>query len=552
MSRLLTQLDPNLPPRPSPSTAPTALSSPSDDSCPATPSKDKFREWTFPRTSAGPNPSASTSSSAGGPPSTAAPQSHRVHSLADGSHGRSSSVTPNKHTSPNKGNRSGAGAESMDLRHRSNASLAQSPSSPLLPRTLLSPSVSAAPKEVARLIYSNVRRKGSTLHDLPYYLVFGAALLLFARAILGVGFDGAAIPRSSAAAVRMADRGPHAGPGAGTGASVPAPVVDVQLPEGFLPHEHEHAAHPDEFLADVHQPHGDSSHDAGEDHFQASPDDPALEDEHVHTHHASSDPLWPEDPAHLDRDAEAAARPRPRPARLAPQEDERPAVAEAEAAGETGKGEEEEEDEEERRLVELVEAHEAEEREAGGEEPDVVYEGEEEEDVDPAAARGGADDEQVLVVDDGEPEDDADTDEEEDDALDAEDSSSSLTAQTPPPPPGALHVIDADDDDALLPGALSALEELLDSAQEEEAAAARAKKGGAGADADEVAREALRRAQRGREALARAQAKARRDAPPVVGRVRARALAPLPRAAGAGEGKGAERRRMVRAKKVRR
>lgn len=281
MSRLLTQLDPNLPPRPSPSTAPTALSSPSDNSCPATPSKDKFREWTFPRTSAGPNPSASTSSSAGGPPSTAAPQSHRVHSLADGSHGRSSSVTPNKHTSPNKGNRSGAGAESMDLRHRSNASLAQSPSSPLLPRTLLSPSVSAAPKEVARLIYSNVRRKGSTLHDLPYYLVFGAALLLFARAILGVGFDGAAIPRSSAAAVRMADRGPHAGPGAGTGASVPAPVVDVQLPEGFLPHEHEHAPHPDEFLADVHQPHGDSSHDAGEDHFQASPDDPALEDEHV-------------------------------------------------------------------------------------------------------------------------------------------------------------------------------------------------------------------------------------------------------------------------------
>ena len=217
-------------------------------------------------------------------------------------------------------------------------------------------------------------------------------------------------------------------------------------------------------------------------------------------HHSSEDPLWPEDPTHLEREAEAAARPRPRPARLAPQDD-----APAPPAAPAPAPPPEDVDAEEARLVELVGAHdEAGEDEVEGEEPDVVYEGEE-------VPEG---DEQVLVVEEGE----ADEDDVEADLEDDEAAAAAAAA------PGSLHVVDADDYDAS-PGALSALEELLDSAQEEELAA-RVKKGG---DADAAQREVLRRAQRGREALARAQAKA----------------AP-------GAGAGVERRRMVRAKKVRR
>ncbi|GAA5839781.1 hypothetical protein JCM9279_005167 [Rhodotorula babjevae] len=481
-----------MPARPPSSSLAAGESSPSsDDSCPATPSKDKFREWTFPRQpsslSHGQASSGSGTAGGAGAGSTASPAAHaqqqRMHNLVDGAHGRSSSVTPTKGGAAGKGSRV---ADSMDLRHRSNASLAQSPSSPLLPRTLLSP---ARPKEVAKLVYSNVRRK--SLNDLTYVVLFGACLVLFGRALLGVGHDPrSATPRTSPAAVRAAS--PES-------ASVPAAVVDVQLPEGFLPHAAAPAppANPDEYLADVHQVHGDSSHDAGEDHFRASPDDPALSDEHVHAHHSSEDPLWPEDPTHLDREAEAAARPRPRPARLAPQDDA-PAPAAAPVQDDV--------DAEEARLVELVGAQEEADDEVEGEEPDVVYEGDE----------VPGDDEQVLVVEEGDSEDAGD---EEDDLAEDETATGAGAAA-----PGSLHVVDADDDDAS-PGALSALEELLDSAQEEELAA-RVKKGG---DAEAAQREVLRRAQRGREALARAQAKA----------------AP-------GAGAGVERRRMVRAKKVRR
>ncbi|GAA5894692.1 hypothetical protein JCM8208_006046 [Rhodotorula glutinis] len=496
-ARLLTQLD--MPSRPPSSSLAQGESSPSsDDSCPATPSKDKFREWTFPRqpSSLGqPSASSSGSGTAGGGAGASSTASgspahaQRMHNLVDGAHGRSSSVTPSKGGAANKGSR--AAADSMDLRHRSNASLAQSPSSPLLPRTLLSP---ARPKEVAKLVYSNVRRK--SLNDLTYVVLFAACLVLFARALLGVGYDPrTATPRTSPAAVRAASAEPLA--------SVPAAVVDVQFPEGFLPRAAAPPANPDEYLADVHQAQGDSSHDAGENHFRASPDDPALSDEHVHhAHHSSEDPLWPEDPTHLDREAEAAARPRPRPARLAPQDDA-PVPSAAPVP-------QDDVDAEEARLVELVgaqdEAGEAGEDEVEGEEPDVVYEGEE---------VPGGDDEQVLVVEEGESED---ADDENDEVTDDEAAAAAAVA------PGSLHVVDADDDDAS-PGALSALEELLDSAQEEELAA-RVKKGG---DAEAAQREVLRRAQRGREALARAQAKA----------------AP-------GAGAGVERRRMVRAKKVRR
>ncbi|BGP43779.1 hypothetical protein JCM10450v2_007977 [Rhodotorula kratochvilovae] len=429
MSRLLTQLDPSLPARvPSPGSSHS-----SDDSAPATPSKDKMREWTFPR-----------QLPQGGAPSSL-PQASRMHNLVDGAHGRSSSVTPG---SAGKGARSagGGGNESMDLRHRSNASLAVSPSSPLLPR--LAPGATA-PKDVAKLVYSNVRRR--SLNDIAYLVVFGGALFLFATALLGVGYDGAARPRSSAAAVR-ADR---------DAVAAVAPV-DVKLPQGFLPRPGPAVPaqqnEEEEYLADVHQPAGDSSHDTGAEHFLTSPDDPALSDEHVHDHHPPADPLWPEDPAHLEAEADAAHKPRPRPARL-------PVQADADDDGEA------ELSVEELKLVELVGAHEDEGEEH--EELDVVYEGEEE----PIG------DEEVLVVEEGEPEEDLP--EEEDDTAAAA---------------GGLHVVDADDEDAA--SSLSALEELLDSAEEEEAAA-RATAG----DAD-AGRDSLVRAQRGREALARAQAKA--------------------------------------------
>ncbi|GAA6053886.1 hypothetical protein JCM3770_005317 [Rhodotorula araucariae] len=446
MSRLLPQLDPSLPPRmPSP-----GASSSSDDSAPATPSKDKMREWTFPR-----------QLPQGGLPSSQSSQPARYHNLVDGAHGRSSSVTPGHGAKGARTAGAGGGNESMDLRHRSNASLAVSPSSPLLPRLL--PGASA-PKDVAKLVYSNVRHR--SLHDVAYFVFFGGALFLFATALLGVGYDAAARPRSSAAAVRaVRATGEALGP------------VDVKLPAGFLPTpgaaHAARAADKEEFLADVHQPIGDSSHDAGAEHFSSSPDDPALSDEHVHEHHPPAEPLWPEDPAHLEHEAEAAAQPRPRPARLPLQADE---AEEVDAdAGEA------ELDAEEAQLVALVGAHEDEGEEH--EELDVVYEGEEA----PAADEEDAEDE-MLVVDEGEPEEDLPSEDED---------------ENTPVSPGGLHVVDGDDDDAAA-SSLSALEELLDSAEKEEAAA---RATAAGADAD-AARDSLARAQRGREALARVQAKA--------------------------------------------
>jgi hypothetical protein len=92
------------------------------------------------------------------------------------------------------------------------------------------------------LIYSNVRRRSA--HDLVFILIFGGAFVLFARALVGAGYDDVAVARSSGG------------------------TVDVEIPRGFLPPQ---GTHKDEYLAEVHARHGDSSHDLGDDHFRDSP-----------------------------------------------------------------------------------------------------------------------------------------------------------------------------------------------------------------------------------------------------------------------------------------
>ena len=80
---------------------------------------------------------------------------------------------------------------------------------------------------------------------------------LWLHSVTGVGWDptkatNKALGRKTAAAVKKA--------------------VEVKIPDSFLPNE----APPD-----VHQPHGDDSHDKGEDYLHDSPDDPKLEHENA-------------------------------------------------------------------------------------------------------------------------------------------------------------------------------------------------------------------------------------------------------------------------------
>ncbi|BGO95881.1 hypothetical protein NBRC10512_001469 [Rhodotorula toruloides] len=282
---LLTPIDPSSMPARSPSPSSSSSSSSAgsgDDSAPATPSKDKMREWTFPRN--------------GGVASTSSSSTGGARNEVDGIHGRSSSVAPSSaggHASNGRiqspsSAKGGEGAASLDLRHRSNASLAFAPSSSLsppsttlsLPRLLSSsPSSNSSPNRnpnLAKLVYSNIRRRSA--HDLLFILIFGGAFLLFARALAGAGYDAT---REKSLAV-------------GEGA-------EVKLPPGFLPHEQ------GEYLEEVHQRHGDSSHDVGEDLLRDSPEDVHLEEAHAH----DADEVYaypPSDPpADADEDEPLAA-----------------------------------------------------------------------------------------------------------------------------------------------------------------------------------------------------------------------------------------------------
>ncbi|GAA6039830.1 hypothetical protein JCM8097_004245 [Rhodosporidiobolus ruineniae] len=367
-TRLLSSIDPNLPPRPSSSSSldhPDSDGSASgSDSMPATPSKDKMREWTFPRSS------SNTGATSSGPSSSSALGRSSSAQSAASDHARSSSIAPgaSSSTSPKKahrdlrsiggggagGARGGAG-DSRDFRHRTNASLAFAPtpeigtspsgrfaspspsggatSPPFYPSS--SPSSSRADTAggegagsgaagVAKLVYTNFRRRG--LSDAVFLVVFGSALLLFSRAILGLGYAPSA--PSSSSALDYAS------------SPAAAQVVDVRIPATF---QHPTEEEEGEVPADVHQPYGDSSHDDGVEHFGATDEgwEGVTADDEAHDHpdpllRPPSDPaLFPphdaaEDSLHAEH---AAAVRRPRPARLPTLSDE-----EAEEEGATTSG----------------------------------------------------------------------------------------------------------------------------------------------------------------------------------------------------------------------
>ncbi|GAA5876396.1 hypothetical protein JCM8547_003027 [Rhodosporidiobolus lusitaniae] len=471
-TRLLSNLDPNLPPLQSHSTYDSAGSGSDDGSGPATPSKDKMREWTFPR----PSSALPSSSSLSRDPLT----SSSSNANNNGVHGRSSSIAP----SPSKSSASPTsarsprdeahrpllsrnGSSSRDFRHRTNASLAfvgsvtpEVGSSSrggfsTLPPSSSSPSTSSSsqavlgqaypitppplpdlpsPPGMARMVYSNIRRKG--LNDILYLVVFGGTIFLFFSALLGVGYSGAS-PSSLAVSPRVAM------PADATG------VVEVEIPKTFLRPGEE-----DEVPADVHQPYGEvPSHDEAEDHFRETPGEweEVVGDEAVHEHphpalrpesdpalfpHAdeessSSDPL--DDAQLLEEHEEALQR---GPARLVAQA----ALAEAEAAGEQEVEEVEEEEQEDEVLDDVPE------------------------------------------VGDEDPEPDLEDD--------------SISIDNPPlHSDGSLHLVDDDFSPSVDENERSALEELLDASLEEEE-----EEGGAGLGGGREGREELDRLARAREA----------------------------------------------------
>lgn len=322
-ARTLLQIDPN-------SNRLDSSHSSDADSMPATPSKDKFREWTFPRTKAGsggPALALSSSASTGARPafassskpgagirtavggSTAARRpsvatrgssraaagefSHAIppapvssststgagSSSSEVAHGRSSSVAPN--SSPKRQRPLG----STDFRHRSNASLLTSPiaskkrvasknasSGASLSFVKLNMPAEGAvastptPSRFARFAVALVRRR--SLGEIIYIVLFSGCIVVWAAALCGYGHAGPLQPSKA----ELARPSPDA-----IGA---AAVVDVRVPDPLLPQQ-DRSDPNGEYLADVHQRDGDTSHDEGEDHFQASPLDPALADENA-------------------------------------------------------------------------------------------------------------------------------------------------------------------------------------------------------------------------------------------------------------------------------
>ncbi|GAA5924903.1 hypothetical protein JCM1841_005363 [Sporobolomyces salmonicolor] len=425
MSRLLTQLDSNLASR-------SVIPASSDSDHAPSPSKDKpdrIREWTFPRSTSA---SSLASTSTGPAPSGATPV--RVADLA---HGRSSSIAPGAATkassssSPTKTtgapiSATGPSDNINDLRHRTAFSLSHGPGTPDL--SLSGGAGGAAfstlptqPREVVRMVYSNVRRR--SIHDILFLVVFGGALFLFASALLGIGHDGAARQEE------MAERTNYEAIGK-------APVVDVQIAKGFLPNEGEEGDVP----ADVHQPFGDHSHDAGEDLMKDSPDDPALDDENVHNvyHPPSDSALFPhvDDPSDLDDPSLHDPHTQPRPARLPVHELDR----ERPAHDHDG-----------------IEEHELLEEE---EEEDGDGQREEVDDDEHATAgpheHAHPDAESDAEAEEEEEEEDDEAEASDVDALDLDDSEILVDDSI------GLHVVDSDSSDSL-----SALEELLDASSAE-------------------------------------------------------------------------------------
>ena len=121
-----------------------------------------------------------------------------------------------------------------------------------------------APGRLSRLAVSLVRRR--SLGEVIYLVLFSGSVIIWAAALCGYGHTGPVHARPAELAVPVKVI-------ATTG------VIDVRIPDSLLPPQDR--SDNDEYLADVHQREGDASHDDGDDHFQASPLDPALADEHV-------------------------------------------------------------------------------------------------------------------------------------------------------------------------------------------------------------------------------------------------------------------------------
>ncbi|GAA6013896.1 hypothetical protein JCM11491_000461 [Sporobolomyces phaffii] len=270
MSRHLAQINPNLPPRDSIELLP----SPSKQH----PKPDRMREWTFPRTASTASPS---------PPSVSAP------APASTAAAHAPSLT-------------------KDLRHRSNFSLAI-PSTPELSISVPTshqqpphqPSKSYHAHSPSRLnpAVAGTKSRKRVLNDVVYFVVFAGALVLFASSLFGVGYRAPATPARPATGVdvhRVASGSNH-----------------VEIAKGFLARGDD-----DDVPSDVYQSEGDTSHDRGQEWVRASPDDPRLDDAHVHGVHDSAPDaaLFPHvDHAHeLDDDKYHAphVENRPRPARL--------------------------------------------------------------------------------------------------------------------------------------------------------------------------------------------------------------------------------------------
>ena len=121
-----------------------------------------------------------------------------------------------------------------------------------------------APGRLTRLAVALVRRR--SLGEVIYLVLFSGSVIVWAAALCGYGHTGPvhAQPADLAVPVKVI---------------ATAGVIDVRLPDSLLPPQDR--SDNNEYLADVHQREGDASHDDGDDHFQASPLDPALADEHV-------------------------------------------------------------------------------------------------------------------------------------------------------------------------------------------------------------------------------------------------------------------------------
>lgn len=277
---LLYNVDPNIPSRDSPShSSPHAIKD----------RKQSLREWTFPKAGAGAGARQLTGHAPQGS-SSSIPAAVGLHASVDSRGGGSqgakrgmgagSGLGMIKEDYPTSPALSSDQFVPQDHRHRITHSIAYagSPTASPFPKT---------PIDLFRFAYSNLRRQ--KLSDLVYGVFFLACLLVFFAALTGTGVDPSSLPPSFTPppAPPTPSRAARAWPQIGDPANV-ARQPKVVIPDTFLPRRGRAARldRQDAVPADVHHPDGDSSHDVGEDFLRDSPDDPRLDDEHVHhVHH---------------------------------------------------------------------------------------------------------------------------------------------------------------------------------------------------------------------------------------------------------------------------